>query len=612
MRRTASRPVARTIAPGAVGLLLLSISAGAGAAGPAEVLDVSPDGRETAEQTAATVAPGRLLFRADVPLPAGPDWQGDLERAVGGLAFGDVDGDEDLDLVSGCYDASSSFPPITVYRNLVYLTVDGTLETTPSWTSDDQRHTGKVRFGDADGDGLLDLLSTNGGQSLHPSVIYLNGAGGIDTTPDWTAGDATWTLNGAFGDVDADGDLDLVTANQGNTFVPTRPVHLFRNLGGGLETTPSWASADSAISNAVGLADLDGSSLVTVVGWTAAGDGSTKIFRVPHVPVHAFHRVEITGSDTPHPVTLDRSTGRIHFASPPAVGTTVEVDYTHATLPDAAFTRWSGYETCVYGNLGGGFSMLPTWDTGDPSRTDKGLGFSDVDGDGDADLAHGASGDPTVLYRNDGGALVGPTWSSTNSYHGTQDLAWGDVDGDGDEDLATIEFGNGHVRVYLNRDGALDSEPSWFYDLSSSGTAIAWGDVNGDGALDLAAGTAREPVVLFLNDGPPGVDVPEIAAAAEAEPTLRLTASPNPARGGIAIRVAGAAGIARDPSGVVIEILDAAGRAVAEVTARPAGSDLVARWDGRDRAGRSAPAGVYFLRAEWDGRVHSGRVTRLR
>ncbi len=32
----------------------------------------------------------------EVPLPAVPDWNADIERAVGGLAWGDADGDGDL------------------------------------------------------------------------------------------------------------------------------------------------------------------------------------------------------------------------------------------------------------------------------------------------------------------------------------------------------------------------------------------------------------------------------------------------------------------------------------------------------------------------------------
>jgi hypothetical protein len=38
---------------------------------------------------------------------------------------------------------------------------------------------------------------------------------------------------------------------------------------------------------------------------------------------------------------------------------------------------------------------------------------------------------------------------------------------------------------------------------AASATAIAFGDMNGDGGIDLAIGTAREPIVVFLNQSPP-------------------------------------------------------------------------------------------------------------
>jgi hypothetical protein len=594
--RTKSPPITAWVV-----FLLLSLPAAARADGTTREtstgLEISPDGHSAAIQPLHRTGPGALLLtNGEVPLPATPDWEGDLERAVGALAFGDVDNDGDLDLACGCYYANA-YPPITDWKNLIYRNDSGTLETTPSWVSSDERHTADLRFGDVDGDGRQDLFAANGGEGLEPSVIYLNSASGTDNVPDWTAADATWTLGGAFGDVDGDGDLDLVTASQGNTVIPKRPVSVFRNLGSALETFPSWVSADSAISNAVGLADLDGSSVVTVNGYSWYADGIQRIFYLPHQPIETAHDVRIAGVAGLHyHATVDRLAARIAFDVPPPEATTVEVDYTYSTLPDIAFSRWVNYATCLYANTGAGFSSTPTWTTGDTGRSDKGLGWSDVDDDGDLDLAFGGT-DASLLYRNDGGSLIGPVWSSVNSYHGCQDLAWGDVDGDGDDDLATIHFGNGHVRVYLNRDGDLDTSPSWVYDLSSSGTAIAWGDVDGDGRLDLAAGSARQPLVLFLNNGT-DTGAPEIAGdgANESGRHPRVLALPNPFRDEVQLLWRAPGTVGEWPRAFVI--VDAGGRVVRRLPARHEAGKSEALWDGRDELGRRAAAGVYFCRAE--------------
>ncbi|MBZ0267424.1 FG-GAP-like repeat-containing protein, partial [bacterium] len=461
----------RWFAPAALLLLLASPAAFAGPR-----VDVSEDGslvsRYDADMAEAEAARGALRRGGTaVPYGALPDWTGDLERAVGGLEFGDFDNDGDVDLACGCYNASSSFPPITIYHTLIYRNDGGVLETTPSWTSDDQRHTGDVRFGDLDGDGRVDLYASNGGQSLQPSVVYFNGPSGMDTAPGWIASDATWSLAAQIADVDHDGRNDVVVGNQGNSVVPSRPASIFFNSAGGLQTSPAWTSADSALSNGVAVTDLDGGTNLAVIAHAFAGDGVNALFRVPRVPVVSIERVEVIGGATPA-YTVDRRIGRIHFASPPASGTTVEVDYTYSRFPDVAFARWVNYATCVYTNAAGTMGSLPSWTTGNSSRADKGIGFSDVDGDGDMDLAFSGS-DPTELWRNDGGTLTGSIWSPVNSFWGCQDLDWADIDNDGDEDLATIHFGNKQLRIYLNQGGVMDAAPSWIYTLGSSATEVA-------------------------------------------------------------------------------------------------------------------------------------------
>jgi len=66
-------------------------------------------------------------------------------------------------------------------------------------------------------------------------------------------------------------------------------------------------------------------------------------------------------------------------------------------------------------------------------------------------------------------------------------------------------------------------------------------------------------------------------------------------------------------AGVDLSIVDAAGRRIA----RLAGGTLAAgahtvRWDGRDTAGRAAPAGVYFVRLAADGRTVTRRLVLAR
>jgi hypothetical protein len=148
--------------------------------------------------------------------------------------------------------------------------------------------------------------------------------------------------------------------------------------------------------------------------------------------------------------------------------------------------------------------------TNSSARSEKGVGWGDVDNDSFPELAIGAT-DPTWLFDNNAGEIGGsPIWESNNAYHGCQDLAWADIDHDGDPDLATVEFSNGQIRIYLNVEGTLEASPSWMYDCPEMGTALAFGDVNGDSLLDLAMGISGDTcVMLFLNTlGPVGAEDP--------------------------------------------------------------------------------------------------------
>lgn len=360
------------------------------------------------------------------PYAATPDWQNALRLQVAGLAFGDLDGDGRDDLAVVTYH-SNSFPPYEDWHDYVYFNVDGMLESAPSWQSADQSHSSEVAIADVDGDGLRDLVVARGGFSYDPNVVYFGSAEGLATTAGWQSQQPAWAVGMTLVDIDGDGDLDLVTANQGNgSSDPYRPLYLFRNDGSGFATTPDWQSAEAAVQNSVAAGDLDGDGDrdLAVAKWTDfesaayANDGTT-------LGTAPFWSSGATAGDRGVAIADFDGDGDQDIL-----------------LGQARLT--------LYANDGrGGFA--PTWQADNTDSDHQGLAVADVNGDGVPDVAEiDFSRGKVWLYLSRDGALDPlPAWSYDGEGAGNA-LAFGDVNGDGLPDLAVGFSGQPSVVVFLN------------------------------------------------------------------------------------------------------------------------------------------------------------------
>lgn len=420
----------------------LTCAATAGAEGPVRV-EVSSDGLEQVVLDDQPSATG--LRRDEVPFQTTPDWANARRVQVGGLDAADVDGDGDVDVVVGCYH-SSSYPPYPDWENLIYRNIGGTLEAEPSWISADERHTGDIHVAFIDDDVYPDVVSANGGAAYDPSVVYFGGPGGPSTTPGWLSGDSTWTNYALPFDVDHDGDVDLVTANQGNSSQdPYRPMYMFFNLDGSLATTPGWQSSETSMQNFLAFGDYDGDGWEDLAVSKWDNSFQSGVYRnvggtLDTVPVWT------TGvSDTDKGVAW--------------------ADVDGNGWPDLAL----GHDpTLLYGNTAG--TLTPTWSSTAAYFGHSDLRFCDVDLDGDQDLVeiHFSNGQ-AHLYLNQGGVLdSAPSWTYDSTAVGTA-VACGDISGDGMPDLILGFSGDTSVAVFFNQ-----LETALFRDGFEDGTTDAW------------------------------------------------------------------------------------------------------------------------------------------
>jgi hypothetical protein len=172
----------------------------------------------------------------------------------GSIAFADVDGDGDPDvLITGWGWPGGGLQPIAkLYTN------DGTGGyTLVSGTPFEGVYAGSIAFADVDGDEDPDVLITGGNDSNWPiTKLYANDGTGGYTLVSGTPFEGVWQSSIAFADVDGDGDPDVLITGQNNS--DQLIAQLYANDGTGGYTLVSGTPFDGVLSSSIAFADVDG------------------------------------------------------------------------------------------------------------------------------------------------------------------------------------------------------------------------------------------------------------------------------------------------------------------------------------------------------------------
>ncbi|MCZ4409078.1 FG-GAP-like repeat-containing protein [Cryomorphaceae bacterium 1068] len=169
---------------------------------------------------------------------------------VGSIAFSDVDGDGDEDvLITG----RNSGNPFFIYSNL-YANDGGNFTLVEDTPFEGVRYS-STAFSDVDGDGDEDVLITGQNAFLDPSANLYTNDGGTFTLVEDTPFDEVRNSSIAFSDVDGDGDEDVLITGQNSSL--DRISNLYTNDGGNftlVEDTPF----EDVVESSIAFSDVDG------------------------------------------------------------------------------------------------------------------------------------------------------------------------------------------------------------------------------------------------------------------------------------------------------------------------------------------------------------------
>lgn len=486
----------------------------------------------------------------------------------GDLAWGDYDGDKNLDLLIAGYDAND-VPVTRIYRNTTT-----TVNTVPHppfnlWAAKEEgkmllhwsgalnewnkayKLTYNVRLGTTPGgseiispqslpDGSL-LLPKSGNlgdgfvrrlSELSPGTYYWSiqsidhAYTGSSFTPDqiFEVGDHTFVDSGIeisavdahafWGDLDGDGDLDVITDDE-----------IYENQNG------AFVALQSGVTNARKLSDIDNDGDLDILAFSVNGTTALYIndnltftksfpFEEDDFTAYTFSKnaanfgdfdndgdediVFISYSKKGH---ADYGTIRLYlndngsfesvstgWGTAPTNGESAVADYDNDGDKDVYVLGLENYffksaSATLHHNTGGSFDDLFT---GIPAVFNGTPAWGDFDNDGDLDLAQsgtiygaespGINGDRGGVFRNEGDSFLPAAEILPASRFAC--AAWGDYDNDGDLDL--LLAGSGNSPLYENRNGQFVHITGAFDNPENLQTVNAvWGDYDNDSDLDV-------------------------------------------------------------------------------------------------------------------------------
>lgn len=335
--------------------------------------------------------------------------------------------------------------------------------------------TNNLDYADINDDGKPDLVVCD--RLNNTITVYPNSTAGSSITfglkLDLSAGTNPYNL--ALGDVDADGNIDVVVSNRGSN-----SISIFRNTssGGMMSFATRVDIAAAAHSAAIAIRDFDNDGLPDIAVQSIDLAGTVSFFRN-------------TSSGS-----FISFANRIELAIGGMLNNIAAADFNVDGKADLVLTNFASNQIMILQNNSTpgvlSFSAAGVFVTG---LYPEGLAVGDMNGDGKPEIAVATNDDGRVyVYENT--TVAGISFAGTSKYIGSSpsDIKIAELDGDGKPDIVAMQAYSGFsILRNITTGGTLSFATGLSYGGYAVAERIAVYDIDGDGKNDISmtAGLAR-------------------------------------------------------------------------------------------------------------------------